>query len=194
MIEFRELVARFNRQLDRAVREGVVEPTAFSLATVGPDGHPAARIVLLKEADERGFVFYTNLESRKGQEIAASPRVALCFWWGPLSEQVRVEGRVERVSDAEADAYFAVRPRARQVGAWASRQSEPLASRQELLDRAAQVDAQYRDREIPRPPHWSGLRVMPDRMEFWYGQPDRLHERFEYTRSPSGWSERILSP
>jgi pyridoxamine 5'-phosphate oxidase len=193
MTDFHELTDRFRRQLDRATREGVVEPTAFALATVGVDG-PAARMMLLKEVDDRGFVFYTNLESRKGRELASASRVAMCFWWGSLAEQVRIEGVVERVSDAEADAYFASRPRGSQVGAWASNQSRTLPTRQDLLDGVERVEARYRGREIPRPPHWSGFRLLPDRMEFWYGRPDRLHERFEYTRSGTGWTEKILAP
>jgi pyridoxamine 5'-phosphate oxidase len=194
VIRLQDLIDRFNRQLDRATREGVVEPTAFSLATTGPDGSPSARMMLLKEVDERGFVFYTNFESRKGRDLAVAPRAALCFWWGPLAEQVRIEGRVEKVGDAEADAYFASRPRGSQIGAWASNQSQALASRQELLDRAARVEALYRDRTIPRPPYWSGFRLVPDRIEFWYGRPDRLHERLEFSRSGEAWFERILSP
>ena len=194
MIRLRDLTDRFNRQLERATREGVVEPTAFSLATLGADGNPSARMMLLKEVDDRGFVFYTNLESRKGRDLASAPRVAMCFWWGALAEQVRIEGVVEPVTDAEADAYFASRPRGSQVGAWASAQSRTLSSRQELLDRVEQVEAIYRGREIPRPPHWSGFRLLPDRIEFWHGRPDRLHERFEYTCSGDNWSERILAP
>ncbi len=193
MIRLRDLTDRFNRQLERATREGVVEPTAFSLATCA-DGAPSARMMLLKEVDDRGFVFYTNLQSRKGRDLASTPKVAMCFWWGPLAEQVRIEGAVERVSDAEADTYFASRPRGSQVGAWASNQSRTLPSRQALLDEAERVEALYRGREIPRPPHWSGFRLVPDRIEFWYGRPDRLHERLEYTRSGTDWTERILAP
>jgi pyridoxamine 5'-phosphate oxidase len=118
----------------------------------------------------------------------------MCFWWGALAEQVRIEGAVERVSDAEADAYFASRPRGSQIGAWASSQSRTLSSRQELLNQVERVESLYRGREVPRPPHWSGFRLVPDRIEFWYGRPDRLHERFEYTRSGDGWTERILAP
>jgi pyridoxamine 5'-phosphate oxidase len=194
MIPFRELVDRFNRQLERATREGLVEPTAFSLATLGANGGPSTRMMLLKEVDDRGFIFYTNLESRKGRDLASAPKVAMCFWWGALAEQVRIEGAVERVSDAEADAYFASRPRGSQIGAWASSQSRTLSSRQELLNQVERVESLYRGREVPRPPHWSGFRLVPDRIEFWYGRPDRLHERFEYTRSGDGWTERILAP
>jgi pyridoxamine 5'-phosphate oxidase len=189
--DLRQLVERFNREMARAVAEGVYEPTAASLATTG--GRPSVRIVLLKEADERGFVIYTNIESRKGRELVMNPWAALCFWWGPISTQVRVEGRVALVSPEEADAYFAIRPRSKQISAWASRQSEAVSSRQELLDRVAQLEQQYRGR-VPRPPHWTGVRVVPDRIEFWYGHEDRLHERFEFRLERGRWIERILSP
>ena len=194
MTQLRDLIDRFNNQLERARGEGLFEPTAFSLATVAPDGRPAARMMLLKEADDRGFVFYTNLESRKGQELTGSPRAAMCFWWGPLAEQVRIEGRVERLSDAEADAYFASRPRGSQIGAWASIQSAVLASREALLAAVAKIEARYEGSEVPRPPHWSGYRTIPDRIEFWYGRESRLHERFDYRLEKGGWTERILSP
>ena len=192
MTEIRDLIGRFKGEMERAVKAGVYEPTAVSLATVG--GRPSVRIVLLKEADERGFVVYTNLESRKGVEMATNAWAALCFWWGPISTQVRVEGRVEVVTPAEADAYFAVRPRAKQLSAWASNQSRALGSRDELLNRVAKLEAQYRGKNIPRPPYWTGIRVVPDRIEFWYGHEDRLHERFEYRLEHGRWIERILSP
>ena len=192
MTEIRDLIGRFKGEMERAVKAGVYEPTAVSLATVG--GRPSVRIVLLKEADERGFVVYTNLESRKGVELATNAWAALCFWWGPISTQVRVEGRVETVTPAEADAYFAVRPRAKQLSAWASNQSRTLGSRDELLNRVAKLEAQYRGKNIPRPPYWTGIRVVPDRIEFWHGHEDRLHERFEYRLEHGRWIERILSP
>lgn len=194
MIELRQLIDRFNREMGRAVTAGAHEPSAVSMATVGPGGRPAVRMVLLKEADQRGFVVYTNLESRKGRELGVNPWASLCFWWGPAATQVRIEGRVEVVTPEEADAYFASRPRAKQVSAWASQQSEPLASRQVLLDRVASVEAQYRDRTIPRPPYWTGVRVVPERIEFWYGHEDRLHERFDYRLERGVWTEKILSP
>lgn len=194
MIDLAQLVTRFHEQLELARKEGLVEPTAFSLATVGPDGRPSVRIVLLKAADSRGFVFYTNTGSRKGRDLAANGRAALCFWWGSLRRQVRVEGVVEMVTDAEANEYFASRPRARQIGAWASNQSTPLESREELLAAARRVEAQYGSGTIPRPPHWTGYRVVPDLMEFWYGHEDRLHERTEYRLRGNDWIERILSP
>jgi pyridoxamine 5'-phosphate oxidase len=194
MIDFPQLVARFNDHLALAGREGVFEPTAFSLATVGSDGKPSVRTMLLKAADERGFVFYTNTRSRKGREIAAAGRAAMVFWWGPLQRQVRVEGPVEPVTAGEADAYFASRPRGSQIGAWASNQSSVLSSREELLSAVRRIEEKYGAGPVPRPPHWSGFRLVPEAMEFWYGKDDRLHERFEYRREGNTWVERILSP
>ena len=194
MIDFPQLVARFNDHLDHAAREGVFEPTAFSLATVGPDGRPSVRIVLLKAVDQRGFVFYTNTRSRKGRELASAGRAAMVFWWGPIYRQVRIEGRVEPVSAAEADAYFATRSRGSQIGAWASNQSSVLPSREALLAAVKDVEAKYGAGLVPRPPYWSGYRVSPDVMEFWYGMDDRLHERLEYRLEGNTWVERILSP
>ena len=195
MIDFPGLVARFNDHLALARQtDGIVEPTAFALATVGPDNRPSVRILLLKAVDSRGFVFYTNTRSRKGQELAGNDRAAMCFWWGPLHRQVRIEGRVEPVTAAEADAYFASRERGSQIGAWASNQSSPLESREELLDAVRKIEVQYSGGPIPRPGHWSGYRLVPDAMEFWYGRGDRLHERVEYRREGKAWVERILSP
>ncbi len=192
MTTLRSLIDRFNQEMKRAAEAGVYEPTGVSLATSA--GRPSVRMVLLKEADERGFVVYTNLESRKGRELAVNSWAALCFWWGPIHTQVRIEGHVELVSDAEADAYFAIRPRAKQISAWASHQSAALRSRDELMDRVAAMERKYGSGPIPRPSHWTGIRVVPDRIEFWYGQDDRLHERFEYRLERGTWIERILSP
>lgn len=194
MIDFPQLVARFNDHLAFAAREGIFEPTAFQLATIGPDGRPSVRTMLLKQADDRGFVFYTNTRSRKGREIAATGRVALVFWWGPIQRQVRVEGPAEPVTPAEADAYFASRPHGSQIGAWASNQSSTLPGREALLAAVKDVEERYGTAPVPRPPHWSGFRVRPEVMEFWYGREDRLHERFEYRLEGNAWVERILSP
>jgi len=194
MIDLPQLVARFHDHLDFATREGVFEPTAFSLATVSPDGRPSVRIVLLKAADDRGFVFYTNTRSRKGREIAASGRAAMVFWWGPIVRQVRIEGPVTPVAAEEADAYFASRNRGSQIGAWASNQSAVLPDRETLLAAAKDVETRFGAGPVPRPPHWSGYRVAPEVMEFWYGREDRLHERVQYTLEKNGWVERILAP
>lgn len=179
------------RRLDR-VR--LPEPTAMTLASVNDAGHPSARIVLLKDVDARGFVFYTNYESRKGRELLAHPWAALCVHWQPLERQVRVEGPVEHVSDAEADAYFASRARMSRIGAWASRQSATLQSDAELAQRVRDVEARFADVDVPRPPNWSGFRVVPRSIEFWRGRPHRLHERLLYERDDTGWRVRRLFP
>lgn len=172
------------------------EPTAMTVATVGRDGRPAARTVLLKVFDHRGFVFYTNFSSRKGRQLAANPQAALLFHWRHLREgvQVKIEGTVEPVSAEEADVYFASRPRGSQIGAWASLQSQPLASREQFDQRYADVEKQYEGAPVPRPPHWSGFRVVPERIEFWYGAQFRLHERQCYERSNGVWSQVMLYP
>jgi pyridoxamine 5'-phosphate oxidase len=170
------------------------DPTAMALATVGPDGVPSVRIVLLKGVDERGFVFYTNLRSRKGRELISTPRAALCIYWAALDMQIRVEGPVEPVSDAEADAYFASRPRESQIGAWASLQSEELSSMDELRERVAAVETRFANQPVPRPPHWSGFRVKPSSIEFWNAGDFRLHERRRYERDGDGWKMQRLFP
>ncbi|MES2178132.1 MAG: pyridoxamine 5'-phosphate oxidase [Gemmatimonadota bacterium] len=192
-----EPFARFAALLDsaRAVSRDILpEPTAFSLGTVGGDGQPAVRIVLLKGVDDRGFVFFTNYESRKGQELIAHPRAAMCFHWQPLEKQVRIEGAVERVTVEEADAYFATRPRGSQLGAWASMQSRPIQHPGDLESRLREVEARFEGRAVQRPPHWSGFRLIPSRIEFWQGMPSRLHRRDVYIRANEGWETETLYP
>ena len=188
--EFRAHLARAEAT-DRAI---LPEPTAMTLATVGADGAPSARIVLLKGLDDRGFVFFTNYVSRKGGEIAQHADVALVFHWQPLERQVRVEGRAEMVSDAESDAYFATRARDSQIGAWASLQSEPLADDSLLDERVRDMERRFAGREVPRPPHWGGYRVIPSRIEFWSGRAHRLHERRVFERAGNGWAMHRVFP
>jgi pyridoxamine 5'-phosphate oxidase len=191
-----DVIATFRGLLERARSGGDREPEAMTLATLGDDGQPSARTVLLKAFDARGFVFYTNLDSRKGRQLAAHPRAALLFHWKGIDDgvQVKTEGPVERVTDAEADAYFASRPRGSQVGAWASLQSQTLGSREEFDDAIARVEARFQGGPVPRPPHWSGFRVRPVLLEFWYGAAFRLHERQRWDAVDGGWQRRMLYP
>ncbi len=187
-------IAAFREALSRAKSRETSDATAMSLATVGSDGRPAVRQVLLKDADDRGFVFYTNFNSRKGRELKNHPFAALCFHWPKAEEQIRVEGRIEVVSDAEADAYFAIRPRGSQIGAWASAQSEEIASREELEKAFAETEARFTGRDVPRPPHWGGFRLIPERIEFCFGQQNRMHDRYVYVKTDSGYRSSRLCP
>ena len=186
---FRELLAAAVA-LDRAL---LPEPTAFVLATVA-DGRPAARVLLLKSADERGFTFFTNYESRKGRELIAHPRAAMCFHWQHLEHQVRIEGAVAPVPPAESDAYFASRPRGSQLGAWASLQSRPIEHAGDLERRVAEMEHRFAGGPVPRPPHWGGFRLTPERVEFWRNRESRLHDRDVYVREGAGWGVERLYP
>ena len=188
-----EPLAPFRRWLDEAWK-GEPNAHAMTLATTTSDGRPSARAVLLKGLDERGYVFYTNLESRKSKELLANPHAALCFLWKSLDRQVRVEGFVELAADEEADAYFASRPRDSQIGAWASDQSQPLASRAELERRVDEFSRRFEEEPVPRPPYWAGFRVVPQRVEFWQERPFRLHDRIRFIREGDGWRRERLFP
>lgn len=186
---------RFSAWFADAQAAGQPEPEAMALATTGPDGRPSVRFVLMRGFDERGFVFYTNSASRKGQDMTANPHAALAFRWLSVDRQVRVRGPVEPVGDAESDAYFGSRARGSQIGAWASDQSQPLASRAELEERVAAVEARFAGGPVPRPPWWGGWRVAPEEVEFWQQGQFRLHDRFLYRRAPGGgWSVTRLFP
>ena len=191
-----EILDTFNALLDEARASADPEPTAMTVATVGKGGRPAARTVLLKAVDARGFVFYTNFDSRKGRQLAGNPQAALLFHWKMIHDgvQVKIEGTVEPVSAAEADAYFATRPRASQIGAWASLQSQVLPSREVFEQRITEVEQRYEGVYVPRPPHWSGFRVVPEMVEFWYGARYRLHERQRYQRVDGAWQRFMLYP
>lgn len=175
-------------------QSGMREPTGMCLSTVSADGRPSSRIVLLKQWDRRGFVFFSNYTSRKGRELHDNPLAALLFWWDKLRRQVRVEGRVERIPERESDAYFASRPRGSQLGAWASQQSRPLDSRETLSRRVEELDADFGDGPIPRPPHWGGFRLVPDYLEFWDDGADRLHDRITYEKQGQAWRLDRLYP
>ena len=193
-VPFEEPFERFREVFEAAEATGIENPDAMVLSTVGPDGRPSSRAVLLKHFDHRGFVFYTNLESRKGEEIAVNPQVCLSFYWRELGQQVAIEGRAELISDEEADAYFATRDRGSQLGAWASQQSRPLANRAQLLAAVARYEARFVGRPVPRPPHWSGYRVVPSYFEFWVASRFRLHKRTSYERTETGWQSSLLYP
>jgi len=185
----------FRVWLDDAIEAGLPEPNAMILATATPDGRPSARAVLLKSVDAEGFVFFTHHASRKGRELAANPVAALCFVWLELERQVRVEGDVDRAPEAAADLYFARRPRASQLGAWASAQSEPVPGRGELERRLEDATARFAERDVPRPPGWGGYRLRPEVLEFWQGRPSRMHDRLQFSRRrDGGWDCVRLAP
>ncbi|MDJ0568980.1 MAG: pyridoxamine 5'-phosphate oxidase [Pleurocapsa sp. MO_192.B19] len=189
-------IKQFEVWFQQALDADLLEPNAMTLATATPDGKPTARIVLLKEVSDRGFVFYTNYESQKGQQLIANPYAALVFLWNKLERQVRIEGRVEQLSLQESTAYFHSRPKASQLGAWTSDQSRVIANRKILKQKLADLQTQYKDDvTIPRPEHWGGFRVIPNRIEFWQGRPSRLHDRLVYDLQDNGsWQLKRLSP
>lgn len=187
-------IQQFQAWFEEAGRAGVQEPESMVLATATPDGQPSARVVLLRGVDERGFVFFTNYESRKAKELAANPQAALVFYWQVHERQVRVEGRVALTSAEESDAYFQERPRASQLGAWASKQSQPIPDRQALEAQALKFDRKFEGEPVPRPPFWGGYRLVPEIIEFWQGRAARLHDRLRYQRQAAGWTLERLAP
>ncbi len=188
-------IEQFRKWFEEALAANLHEPNAMTLATTSSDGRPSARVVLLKGYDERGFVFYTNHEGRKGRELEENPYCALVFYWGELERQVRVEGRASRVSAEESDEYYWSRPRGSRLSAWASKQSRPIAGRDALEERLRELEDEYEGREVPRPPFWGGYRVEPEAIEFWQGRENRLHDRIVYRRvSGGGWETQRLQP
>jgi pyridoxamine 5'-phosphate oxidase len=191
---YKEALAAFADLFERAKKSEPAEPNAMTLATAGLDARPHARVVLLKEFDARGFVFYTNTTSRKGQQLSENPHAALAFYWKSLERQVHIEGSVTPVTPEEADAYWSTRARVSQIGGWASLQSEKLDERRTLEKRVRHFEKMYEGKSVPRPPHWSGFRVAPERIELWKAEPHRLHQRTVYERAPSGWTKFLLYP
>lgn len=185
---------QFTQWLQAAIAAGMHEPNAMAVGTVSPDGSPSVRILLLREVDGRGFVFYTNFESRKGFDLKQRPRAAATFWWGPMHRQVRVEGTVEVVESETADAYFATRPRGSQLGAWASPQSRVIGSRSVLDERLQDATDRFADSSVPRPPFWGGYRIVPHSIEFWQGRTSRLHDRLRYRLVDGGWILERMAP
>jgi pyridoxamine 5'-phosphate oxidase len=189
-----EAISRFETAMQAAQVAREPEPSAMSLATSDSDGRLSVRTILLKELDARGFVFYTHRQSNKGRQLAQHPRAALSILWKAIFRQVLVEGEVESVTDEDADAYFASRPRGSQICAWASAQSEALESRELLEQRVKEFEAKFMGEDVPRPPHWSGYRLVPDMIEFWYGKESRLHDRFRFTLNDGEWQKQRLYP
>ncbi len=187
-------IQRFQNALKRAQKKGIPLANAMALATASKSGKPSARMMLLKGADERGFIFYTNLKSRKAKELFINRRGSIVFWWPKLEEQIRVEGKIKSVSSKEADLYYATRPRGSQIGAWASHQSAVLMSRRELLRAVREFENKFKGRKVTRPSFWSGFILVPQSIEFWHGMPDRLHKREIYFRTKRGWTLRYLCP
>lgn len=185
---------QFGKWMNEAIQAGIEQPNAMTLATASPDGMPSARIVLLKEVDENGFVFFTNYDGKKGKELVENPRAALVFLWLPQARQVRVEGRVLRVDASTSDEYFASRPLGSRIGAWASPQSQEVANRGVLESLYNDYARKFSDGNVPRPPHWGGYCVVPDMVEFWQGQPSRLHDRFRYLRTGAEWKIERIAP
>ena len=192
--DWNEPFTRFAALFEQAKQLQQKDPNACTLATVDESGRPSSRVVLLKDFDPRGFTVFTNYESRKGRELLGQKVAALCFYWPSLDQQVRIEGRAQKVSAAESDAYFATRARVSQLGAWASMQSRPLDDRRTLEERLADVTAKFEGNPVPRPPHWGGFRIAPDRVEFWKSGENRLHDRVQYEKQGSGWATSALYP
>lgn len=187
-------ILQFKKWFEEAIQSQVNEPNAMNLATSSPQGKPSNRIVLLKGVDDRGFSFFTNYLSHKGQSLTANPFAALTFFWPELERQIRIEGRVNKLSTEESELYFNSRPRESQLGAWTSEQSRPINSREELENRFNQLQERYLNQEIPKPPHWGGFLIEPDLIEFWQGRPSRLHDRFEYRKLNNAWEIQRLQP
>lgn len=187
-------IDQFQQWFDEAVKAAVLEPNAMCLATATPDAYPSARMVLLKGVDARGFVFYTDYRSRKGQELADNPHASLCFFWAELERQVRINGAVQRISRAESDVYFQSRPLSSRVGAWTSHQSMVLTDRTVLETQLADNERRFADGTVPLPEHWGGFRIVPEEIEFWQGRESRLHDRIQFRREAGAWARRRLSP
>lgn len=187
-------IEQFERWFEEALASEVLEPNGMVLSTIGVDGYPHGRVVLLKDVNQHGFSFYTNYSSHKGEDLSQNPVASLTFWWPELERQVRILGKVEKVSAKESDDYFAIRPRGSQIGAWVSAQSHTISNREVLVEKLATLEAQFANQVVPRPPHWGGYRVKPHQIEFWQGRPSRLHDRICYRIELNDWKIERLSP